>query len=489
MKNYIKRNETKGFTLVELLAVIVILAIILVIAVPKVMSVIEDAKKATLESTAKMIASQAEKQKVQNTVLGNTNAITCKDITNINDVDYASCDIDFENDTAKVTIEGSGKFDGLYVCGGTKTSAVAIDEECPLEYGNASTYISKLLAKESELNNGLIQTTVTHNGNDYNAGIRYAGKTDNVKNKVYYNCDDVDSAGIAYGKENYDYESSCEVWRIIGVFDTKTSEGGTSKKRLKLINVESTFKASWDGSVGGYNVPNSMNYGWGINQWGESTYEDGTPYEGADLMQFLNGYYVGKNNSNCIYYYEFNNEKGQGAESKTCTLEQLKEAKMKVLTNTAKGLIENAVWDTYGVQYETLSSGASSLYLQEKGISHQYIGKICEETTTVEMLCDDTVIRTTSWTGLVGLMSVADIEYAVGWIWTDIEGTFSWSITPVADKDMAFMVWYNRSKHKDDSASTFISYYSNIVMPTVYLKSDIKIIGGNGGTEPYILAM
>ena len=59
-----KRNNKNGFTLVELLAVIVILAIILVIAVPKVIGVINDSKKATLESTAKMIASSAEKQKV-----------------------------------------------------------------------------------------------------------------------------------------------------------------------------------------------------------------------------------------------------------------------------------------------------------------------------------------------------------------------------------------------------------------------------------------
>ena len=124
-----KKNSKNGFTLVELLAVIVILAIILVIAVPKVMSVIEDAKKATLESTAKMIASQAEKQKVQNTVLGNNEAITCEEITNINDVDYEDCDIAFDNNTAKVTITGSGKFDGLYVCNGTKTEATATKEE------------------------------------------------------------------------------------------------------------------------------------------------------------------------------------------------------------------------------------------------------------------------------------------------------------------------------------------------------------------------
>jgi len=125
------KNKEKGFTLVELLAVIVILAIILVIAVPKVMSVIEDSKKATLESTAKMIASQAEKQKVQNTVLGKDDEITCKDITNINDVDYASCSIDFEDSTAKVTISGSGKFEGLWVCNGDKINAIASEEECP----------------------------------------------------------------------------------------------------------------------------------------------------------------------------------------------------------------------------------------------------------------------------------------------------------------------------------------------------------------------
>jgi len=132
MSNKNKSSREKGFTLVELLAVIVILAIILVIAVPKVMSVIEDSKKATLESTAKMIASQAEKQKVQNTVLGNTDEITCESITNINDVDYEDCDIDFDNNTAKVTIKGSGKFDGLWVCDGTKTTAVATEEECAL---------------------------------------------------------------------------------------------------------------------------------------------------------------------------------------------------------------------------------------------------------------------------------------------------------------------------------------------------------------------
>ena len=125
-----KRNKKNGFTLVELLAVIVILAIILVIAVPKVMDVIKDSKKATLESTAKMIASSAEKLKVQNDLLGKTEELDCNKVAKINNLDYADCDIDFDGNTAKVTIVGGGKFEGLYVCGGTKTVSTATDEEC-----------------------------------------------------------------------------------------------------------------------------------------------------------------------------------------------------------------------------------------------------------------------------------------------------------------------------------------------------------------------
>ena len=115
-----KRN---AFTLVELLAVIVILAIILVIAVPKVMSIIKDAKKGTLETTAKMIASTAEKKKLENTILENNEEIKCENITDLNSTDYPVCKITFDGNTAKVTITGGGQFEGLSVCGGTKTQS------------------------------------------------------------------------------------------------------------------------------------------------------------------------------------------------------------------------------------------------------------------------------------------------------------------------------------------------------------------------------
>lgn len=55
MKNFKKLNK-KGFTLVELLAIIVILAIILVVTVPAVFSAIDNSRKMSLENSAKGLA-------------------------------------------------------------------------------------------------------------------------------------------------------------------------------------------------------------------------------------------------------------------------------------------------------------------------------------------------------------------------------------------------------------------------------------------------
>lgn len=51
-----KKLNKKGFTLVELLAIIVILAIILVVTVPAVFSAIDNSRKMSLENSAKGLA-------------------------------------------------------------------------------------------------------------------------------------------------------------------------------------------------------------------------------------------------------------------------------------------------------------------------------------------------------------------------------------------------------------------------------------------------
>lgn len=479
-----------GFTLVELLAVIVILAIILVIAVPKVMSIIEDAKKGTLESTAKMIASAAEKAKVQNTVLGNTEEITCDSVAKLNNDDYASCNITFDGNTAKVTIEGNGKFNGLSICDGTKTNATATEDSCTPPVITLVAHIEELLKQEETLDNGLVQTTATYNETNYDAGIRYVGTMDEANNNVYYNCDNTDSAGVEYGAKNYNYATSCEVWKIIGVFDTKTSVEGDIEKRVKLINTASTFEASWDSSYGEYTSSSEyygINSGYGINQWGESTYEDGSTYEGADLMRFLNGYYIGRENSTCTYC----NGSGQETCSESCTSESLKNSYMKKLTNKALQMIDEVLWDTYamyGTDYAYDSSNAQSIYLYEKGISSKSYGNLYCSNNMQPYYCTDTVIRTPSWIGLVGLAYASDIAYADGWLYSN-----EFSLTPTLHSygsgANAFYGYIPSVDYESLGVKHIIVSESKLVFPSVYLKSEIKVIDGNGIDKPYILAM
>ena len=120
-------KKKNGFTLVELLAVIVILAIILVIAVPSIMNTIEDSRKGALESSTKMIASAAETQKMTKETLGqeftggDCMASTATWSGIVGDSHYASCSVSFSGDVATVELKGAASY-ADYTCTGTRTS-------------------------------------------------------------------------------------------------------------------------------------------------------------------------------------------------------------------------------------------------------------------------------------------------------------------------------------------------------------------------------
>ncbi|MEF2690172.1 MAG: BspA family leucine-rich repeat surface protein [Bacilli bacterium] len=127
------KKKKRGFTLVELLAVIVILAVILVIAVPRIMSVIKDAKLGSIESTAKLIASTAESRYESKKALGlDVGDLKCTDVASLSN-DYGKCKITFDdNGVATVIVNGKkdGKFDNL-ACQGTRNNITCIQGEIP----------------------------------------------------------------------------------------------------------------------------------------------------------------------------------------------------------------------------------------------------------------------------------------------------------------------------------------------------------------------
>ena len=125
------KKKKRGFTLVELLAVIVILAVILVIAVPRIMSVIKDAKLGSIESTAKLIASTAESSYESKKALGlEVGNLKCGDVASLSN-DYGTCKITFDdNGIATVIVNGKkdGKFNNL-ACQGTKDNMTCAEGE------------------------------------------------------------------------------------------------------------------------------------------------------------------------------------------------------------------------------------------------------------------------------------------------------------------------------------------------------------------------
>ena len=135
-------QKKKGFTLVELLAVIVILAVILVIAVPQIMSVIESARKGSIESTAKLIAEGAEREYTNRKILGKDTNIECSDVSSMNSNDYGTCVITFDNaGKATVKVTGKGKFEG-YTCNGNSTNMECVKGEIPGSTETDAQYFS-----------------------------------------------------------------------------------------------------------------------------------------------------------------------------------------------------------------------------------------------------------------------------------------------------------------------------------------------------------
>jgi len=114
-----KKNK-KGFTLIELLAVIVVLAIILVIAVPRVLKVIEDARKESLGKSAQMAAKHMQQDyalqvlsgtvpeaKTEDTACPATAGVTEGTCTYTSASNASTGELDYT-----VKIVGSGKFTG-----------------------------------------------------------------------------------------------------------------------------------------------------------------------------------------------------------------------------------------------------------------------------------------------------------------------------------------------------------------------------------------
>ena len=438
-----KKNKN-AFTLIELLAVIVILAVILVIAIPRILNVIEESKKDSIKSSARMIINSAEKKNMIDKVNGSTEEVTCDNSVKLSKEDYESCKITIDEEgKATINLVGKGKFDG-YKCIGTNDNLACGQVESITLPLNGKEYIEKLYNNElSRIENGLKKD----NTEDQN--IRYYGS--NPNNYVRFNN---------------------ELWRIIGIFGNN----------VKLIRNDRLGWLSWDTSE------STVNSGYGINQWGESKDTSGNIYEGADLQVYLNKMYYGGIEVTC--YNDLNNTKT------TCPKDS--NGNFLELDDVAKNLIDNHTWNIGAMRYISRTN-TLTFYQAERGSVH---GK---SSCSSGNQCNDTIIRTTEWTGYVGLPYVTDWAYASSegicetnmatqdssnnyicknnnWMQKSI---LAWYLLPVTTSSGACYAWYVNKT--GDPAGNY-TYGLGGVIPAVYLKSDVFVTGGLGTSDnPYKL--
>lgn len=444
----------KGFTLVELLAVIVILGLLYTFMLPTLKNMDNKKEIELIENkvinAAKEYALEFDKSfftKFYNE--GDTNYV-CKDklIQNdLLDLDEISVLDNF------VAIKGVlNKEDKI-------TYSIYYSDE---EIDACKTTMVEYITNNAG-NDGIEDINISYynsgKSSKYNVGLSYKGSDPN--NYIYYNCDD---------PNNID---TCEKWRIIGIRNVE-DEFGKKENRLKIINTSSTFKSSWDSSV------SDINSGYGINQWGPSG-----DYKGADLYQLLNGIYIGK--STVGYYCTSANcdiERTSACEDETCedrieiNGETLKnDYNMKPLTTSALSLISNVKWSTSPIPFmkKSIMDGiniVSETYASSIGLMDI---SFCEGEE-----CSDGIERIKSVVAKVGLLSAGDVlapatdyEYYTSnnWLYIDL-----WTINP-----------YERESYRVyESSADQRAAYNSFVYPTVYLNADVIRVDGYGTFEsPY----
>ena len=368
-------------------------------------------------------------------------------------------------DEAVTIAEASKSFSSKVVIVNTAT-----EEEPPIE----------ILGKE-------ITDTTQIATDDPDNNIRYIGK--DPSNYVYFNCSD-------YSNQS---DSSCEKWRIIGVFKNITKADGTKEDLVKIVRANSIGSFFFDYKKNG--VGTSTN-DYGSNDWTDS-----------QLMMLLNpkdylksGYTIENNivkdsNGQAIYqnmgsYYNGISGCKPAAIAKgssfSCSSIDFSSTGLK--NDNTRNAIESVVWNLGSI--EDYKTTVDNYYSAERsGVSY--------------------INHATTWTGKIGLIYPSDYAYATAGSsspnrdtclkasLTEISQFGSYRLCLENNYFYIFSYWFLLSSAKDTYSefytegqgvypqkSTGFNEYGVASYPTLYLKSSVSISSGEGTSEsPYQLSV
>ena len=302
------------------------------------------------------------------------------------------------------------------------TTKIGINES--VEYVEPVTPVSQSIAELAATD------TTSFTSDDPDSNIRYIGA--DPSNYVYFNCSD-------YSNQS---DSTCEKWRIIGVFKNMTKEDGSKEDLVKIIRDDSLGSIAWDSN--------------NVNDW--ST---------ASLQTTLNGTY-------------YNGTYATGA----------------FKNDSTRNAIESVVWNLGGTaNYDSASNGlASHWYGYERGTTvyserpTTWTGKIAlmypsdygyataGGTTTNRASCLAKELY--NWDGS-GVSDCKNNDYL-------FKSSYpQWTLAPNSSNSYgAFYVYAEGCVFGGNDVS-----YTRGVRPAAYLKSSISLssVGDGSSNSPYQL--
>ena len=296
------------------------------------------------------------------------------------------------------------------------TTKIGINESVEYKEPGNADQIAELAAKD----------TTNFATDDKDNNIRYIGA--NPNNYVYFNCSD-------YSNQS---DSTCEKWRIIGVFKNMTKEDGSKEDLVKIIRDDSLGDIAWDSSV---------------NDWSK-----------ASLQTILNGTY-------------YNGTYSTGA----------------FKNDSTRNAIESVVWNLGGSSTNN-DVTASMFYERERG-TIVYSGRPTTWTGKIALMYPSdygyaTAGGTTTnrdsclakelwnWSGS-GVSDCKNNDYLFK------SSYVQWTLAPrSSDYNIVFYVYPKGSVSGNGNVRA-----DYVVRPVAYLKSSISLssVGDGSSTSPYQL--
>lgn len=312
-------------------------------------------------------------------------------------------------------------------------------------YATTGDYFYKIYSPNTKvINNGITYNYDTTNSlmQDIGGNLRYYGASPN--NYIYFNCSD-------YSNQS---STTCETWRIIGVFNGK----------LKLIRGSQIGTYSWDNK----NTSTGAEDNNGKNDWTD-----------ARLMKLLNPGYETETTGGSLYYNSGSGNcyAGQNNATKACDF-----TVTGIKNNKTRGLISEETYSLLG--WDNSEVYSNQMYEYERSTGSVYTG------------------RPTSWIGKIALAYPSDYGYAAdlgkctktlfyyrdstctsnNWMKSMMTSS-NWLLTPFSGDPV--IVWNIRPTgyvyHYDN-----YPYVASGVTPVLYLNPEIGVKAGTGSSSaPY----